>query len=224
MSIKEQFDAVAANYEGQRRQMIPCFDDFYGAPLRALDFPGDAPRVLDLGSGNGLFTAILLTKYPKARVTLADLSDGMLAVAKKRFAGHSDFTYVQSSFETLELKPESFDIIVSGIAIHHIPGPEKKRLYGKCRGWLVPGGTFINSDQIRGETAATDALNMRIWREAIESSGLPREAIDAAYERMKFDQPSTVTEQLAWLRELGFVDVDCLFKWFPMAVLFARRA
>jgi tRNA (cmo5U34)-methyltransferase len=223
-SIKDQFDAIAANYEGQRRQMIPCFDDFYGAPLRALDFAGEAPRVLDLGSGSGLFTAILLTKYPKARVTLSDLSGGMLEVAKKRFAEHRDFAYVQSSFEALELKPESFDIIISGIAIHHIPGPEKKRLYGKCREWLVPGGTFINSDQIRGESAASDALNSAVWRERIESSGLPREAIAAAYERMKFDQPSTVTEQLQWLRDLGFVDVDCLFKWFPMAVFYAKKA
>jgi tRNA (cmo5U34)-methyltransferase len=222
MSLKEQFDAIAANYEGQRRQMIPCFDDFYGVPLRALDFKGDAPRVLDLGCGSGLFTALLLTKYPKAKVTLADLSDKMLEVARERFAGHRDFTYVQSSFEALDLAGP-FDIIISGIAIHHIPGPEKKRLYGKCREWLVPGGTFVNSDQIKGETQATDALNMSVWRERIEASGLSREAIDAAYGRMLFDQPSTVEEQLAWLREVGFAEVDCLFKWFPMAVFFARK-
>ena len=222
MSIKEQFDAIAANYEGQRRQMIPCFDDFYGVPLRALDFKGDAPRVLDLGCGSGLFTALLLTKYPKAKVTLSDLSDKMLAVARERFAGHPDFTYVQSSFDALRLEGP-FDIIISGIAIHHIPGPEKKRLYRKCHDWLVPGGVFINSDQTKGATEAIDGMCMGLWRESIEASGLSREAIDAAYERMKFDQPSTVVEQIVWLEEAGFADVDLLYRWLPLAVFYARK-
>jgi len=222
MDIRDKFDAVAAKYEGQRRQMIACFDDFYGVPLRALDFPGEAPRVLDLGSGSGLFTAILLTKYPKARVTLLDLSGKMLDVAKERFAEHPDFQYVQCGFEDVALAGP-FDIVISGIAIHHLPGPEKRRLYEKVFRMLVPGGTFINSDQIKGETPATDDLNIRKWRESIESSGLPRAEIDAAYERMKFDQPSTVSEQLEWLREIGFADVDTLFKWFPLAVFYAKK-
>jgi len=222
MEIRDKFDAIAAKYEGQRRQMIPCFDDFYGVPLRTLDYAGTAPRVLDLGSGSGLFTAILLTKYPKARVTLLDLSDKMLAVAKERFADRPDFTYVCCGFEDVSLTGP-FDIVISGIAIHHIPGPEKKKLYAKVCKMLCPGGVFINSDQIKGPTKATDEQNMRLWRESIESSGLPKEEIAAAYERMKFDQPSTIKEQIDWLREVGFAEADLLYKWLPLAVFYARK-
>jgi tRNA (cmo5U34)-methyltransferase len=222
MTIKDKFNDISAKYESQRRQIIPCIDDFYGVPLRALDFKGDAPRVLDLGSGSGLFTAILLTKFPKAQVTLVDLSDKMLAVAKERFAAHKDFTYVVSDFAHLNVTGP-FDIIISGIAIHHIPGPEKQRLYKRCHETLKAGGVFINSDQIKGPTKEMDDLSMNLWRESIESSGLPREEIDAAYERMKFDQPSTVDEQLVWLKEAGFSQVDCLYKWLPLAVFWAKR-
>jgi tRNA (cmo5U34)-methyltransferase len=222
MNIKERFNEISAKYESQRRQMICCFDDFYGVPLKALDYRGDSPRVLDLGCGSGLFTAILLTKYSQARVTLVDIADGMLKVAKKRFAEHQDFEYVNTDFTSLNLSGP-FDIIISGIAIHHILGPEKKKLYEKCFRMLAPEGVFINSDQIKGETEATNNLNMRLWKASIESSGLPRAEIDAAYERMKFDQPSTISEQLAWLNEIGFTDVDCIYKYLPLAVFYAKK-
>lgn len=222
MSIREKFDAISARYEGQRRQVICCFDDFYGVPLLTLDYAGDSPRVLDLGCGSGLFSAILLTKYPKANVTLVDLSPQMLKVAEERFADHPDFRYVVADFSQLDLGG-SFDIIISGIAIHHISCQEKRALYKKCFDLLVPGGVFINSDQIKGPTPELDDLNMRLWKASIESSGLAREEIEAAYERMKFDKPSTVGDQLEWLREAGFAHVDCIYKYLPLASFYARK-
>ena len=191
-------------------------------PLQTLDFDGDNPRVLDLGSGSGLFTAILLTKFPNAQVTLVDLSDKMLDVAKERFSAHKDFTYIVADFAHLPIEGR-FDFIISGIAIHHIPGPEKARLYKRCFELLKDGGVFINSDQIKGPSKELDDLNMRLWRASIERSGLAKEEIAKAYERMKFDVPSTVDEQLKWLRNAGFGQVDCLFKWLPLAVFYAKK-
>jgi tRNA (cmo5U34)-methyltransferase len=222
MNIREIFNEIASKYDSQRRQLMCCYDDFYGVPLQTLDFPGENPRVLDLGCGSGLFTAILLTKFPKARLTLVDIADGMLKVARERFAGHPDFEYVLADFAGLDLAGP-FDIIISGIAIHHIPGPEKKKLYEKCYELLVPGGVFINSDQIKAQTAAIEAMNMRLWKASIEASGLSREAIDAVYERMKFDQPSTVKEQIDWLRGAGFSEVDLLYKYLPFGVFYAKK-
>lgn len=222
-NIKETFGAIAATYDGQRRQLVPCFDDFYSLPLQAMDYAGDSPRVLDLGAGSGLFSALLLAKYPKARITLVDLSDRMLAVAKKRFEG-KDFHYVESSFSDLELPESSFDIVISALAIHHIPGEEKRSLYSKVRRWLDRDGTFVNCDQIHAPDAASEARNIRLWKEFIEASGLPREEIDAAYERMKLDRTSTVEEQMCWLREAGFAQVDLLYKFHTFAVFFAKMA
>jgi SAM-dependent methyltransferase len=86
--VKRAFDAAAAGYDGLRRQLIPCFDDFYGAAIDMLGFPdGAAPRVLDLGAGTGLLAERLLARWPQARLVLVDLSLDMLARAGERFAG-----------------------------------------------------------------------------------------------------------------------------------------
>jgi tRNA (cmo5U34)-methyltransferase len=46
----------------------------------------------------------------------------------------------------------------------------------------------------------------------------------AARERMRHDRLATAEDQLRWLREAGFDDVDCRFADHNFAVLVARRA
>lgn len=222
MGIKDKFDEISGTYERQRKQLIPCFDDFYNVPLATLDFAGDNPRVLDLGCGPGLYTSLLLRKYPRAVATLVDLSDKMLAIAKERFADRPDYRFIQADFADMPVEGP-FDIIVSGLAIHHLPGPQKRSLYKRCHELLVDGGVFVNSDQILGPTKLTDDLSMGLWKKAMMDSGIEREEVLKAYERMKFDQPSTVADQLDWLREAGFAEVDCIYKYLPLAVFYAKK-
>jgi tRNA (cmo5U34)-methyltransferase len=86
--VKEAFDATANDYDRLRRQLIPCFDDYYGMVGRLMPFgPEDAADVLDLGAGTGLLTAILRGQFPNVHFTLIDISDEMLAKARERFAG-----------------------------------------------------------------------------------------------------------------------------------------
>ncbi|WKL01736.1 hypothetical protein Q0F98_35615 [Paenibacillus amylolyticus] len=57
-SVKQLFDKVAQDYDVQRKQLIPCFDDFYGIALDLMESPLDSPRILDLGAGTGLLSRI----------------------------------------------------------------------------------------------------------------------------------------------------------------------
>ncbi len=72
-SVKDLFDAVAGDYDRERRQLIPCFDDFYGMALSLVESDHPSPRILDLGAGTGLFSGMVLHKHPHARLTLMDL-------------------------------------------------------------------------------------------------------------------------------------------------------
>lgn len=51
MSIKKVFDAGAQDDDSVRKQLIPCFDEFYGTALECIPFMNCAnTNVLDLGA------------------------------------------------------------------------------------------------------------------------------------------------------------------------------
>lgn len=82
MDAKEQFSKISAQYDSQRRNLIPEFDGFYGAAVDALDLPPNA-KVADLGAGTDIMAAQVLRRFPDARFDLVDVSDKMLAVSAR---------------------------------------------------------------------------------------------------------------------------------------------
>lgn len=222
MSIKEQFDSISEKYDAQRKQLLPCIDDFYALPLTMLDFQGEAPNVLDIGGGTGLFSSFLLKIYPKAKITLIDLSEKMLEVAQKRFQEHRNFTYLAADYTTCTFD-EKFDVILSSLSIHHLSASDKASLYKKCYGWLHAEGAFINADQVLSPSSAIEAKFSSLWKESVENSTLSHEEIERAYERIQFDRPSTLAEQLAWLEQAGFQDIDVIYKYYHFCVMYAKK-
>lgn len=209
--VKKQFDAAAKVYDQQRRGLIPCFDGFYGAVVEWTDLPLPEPRILDLGAGTGLLSAMLLDKYPEARLTLIDFSSDMLEQAKTRFAGNDRITYITADYTSYPFE-EPFDAVVSSLSIHHLPHPLKQALFRNIRGWLKPGGRFINADQAAGGSELFDQTYRRYWLRDAAASGLSESAIAASVKRRSLDINAGLIPQLQWLREAGFADVDCVFK------------
>jgi len=222
MGIKEQFDGISEKYDQQRRQLIPCFDDYYHLPLTVLEFSGQEPKVLDMGSGTGLFSHILLQKYPNAKMTLIDVSDQMLAVARKRFREYKDFQFIVGDYTTHNFS-EKFDIVISALSIHHLTALKKENLYRKCYGILGENGVFVNVDQVLSPSPQIEGLFSKLWRDFVEKSGLHKEEIAKAYERVGFDNPSSLADQLRWLNGAGFKHCDCLYKYYHFCVLYAKK-
>lgn len=220
--IKRLFDANASHYDPERRQLIPCFDDFYGMALSLVDSPSPSPRILDLGTGTGLFAAMVLEKYPAAQLTLVDLSDSMMAAAKERF-GPERFDYIVSDYTEMELDGD-YDFVISSLSIHHLTHPLKQRLFRKAYSWLRDGGAFINADQAAGHTAAADAYYRKRWLESVRASGLAAGSIEASLRRRELDINATVADQLSWLEQAGFHAVDCLYKSFEFSVFYGQKA
>ena len=132
-SIQNQFNSVSAQYDGQRRALIPCFDLFYQT---AADLAAGVPnvrRVLDLGAGTGLMSAFIHARCPDAEYTLVDISMQMLAQARQRFQGLPNFRYMAQDLARLDeaagLSEGDFDMIVSGLAIHHLENGQKQSLF-----------------------------------------------------------------------------------------------
>lgn len=220
--VQEKFDHISKNYDEQRKKLIPCFDDFYRVPISFIEYPLEHCRVLDIGGGTGLFTMFLLEKFPKANVTLIDLSEQMLHIARQRFSDNPNVEYIVDDY-TRHRFSENFDVIISALSIHHLTDKEKRDLSQKCYSLLNPNGVFINADQVLGSTPYIERINKNAWKDFIENSGLTREEITSAYERISLDKEARLDDQLTWLKEAGFKDVECIYKYYHFAVMFGRK-
>jgi len=224
-TIGAVFDAVAESYDSMRRQLIPCFDGFYGAALDLVveAAQGKRARILDLGAGTGLLTALVARALPDARFDLTDLAPQMLARARTRFAGDSRITLREMDHRALDAQA-TYDVVMSGLSIHHLEDHEKRALYAACARALKPGGRFVNADQVAGDSPAMEARYWRHWHERVVASGLPAAEIKAAIERQALDRRAPLDPQLHWLREAGLGEVECRFKDASFVVLAGDRA
>lgn len=224
MSVKQAFDRHAKDYDSERRQLIPGFDDFYGAALALIPFqPRERFRVLDLGAGTGLFTYLVAQRYPDAEFTLYDISDKMLAEAKKRFSGsRTKVAYAVRDYSR-ETIGGRFDLVISALSIHHVPHAVKEDLFRRLFACIADGGMFINADQVMGETPFIEKVYRSTWLKQIRANGVTDAMLAAALERMKEDRMSTLSDQLGWLRKAGFSDVNCWYRNFSLVVYSGRK-
>ncbi|HTU15439.1 MAG TPA: methyltransferase domain-containing protein [Solirubrobacterales bacterium] len=217
------FNAHAARYDEARRRLIPPFDLFYGTAIEAIELAGPEPgRVLDLGAGTGMFSAFVLDAYPSAHLTLFDAAPLMLERAKDSLDDERVEIVVGDMYREIPEGP--WDAVISALAIHHMTDEGKRFVFGAAHDSLRPGGVFINAEHIFGPTETMDA-EYRRWHEmSARQAGTDDDEWNRAVERMGHDHLSPLEDQLAWLREAGFEDVDCLFKQYGFAVMFGRRA
>ena len=216
-SLKDQFNQVSRKYDVQRPKLIPCFNDFYTICLPIINRHKHLQHVLDIGAGTGLFTQFVYQQRPELQFTLIDISNEMLAVAKERFAGAGNVTYQEQDFANQPLTGK-YDLIISALAIHHLDDEQKETLYKKVYDALNHGGMFINADQVTGRSDWFDDYYKSHWRETISTSGLDPTAVDNALERVKLDRFAKLEPQLQMLEQIGFSQVDCIYKHNNFAV------
>jgi tRNA (cmo5U34)-methyltransferase len=218
-----KFDEISRKYDDQRKKLIPCFEDFYGTAVSLAALTANSPTILDLGAGTGLMSSLLLKKYPRARITLIDISEGMLDIAKIRFQGNPNISFIAADYSNYDYT-EHYDLVVSSLSIHHLEDAEKKGLYQKIYSIMHDNSIFINADQVLGRTPYIEQTYTSDWRNKVEASGLSQDELSSAYLRMKLDKMATLDQQLNWLNEIGFADVDCVYKYYNFSIMFARKA
>jgi tRNA (cmo5U34)-methyltransferase len=225
MTIDEAFNSSTAYYDDWMRKALPNYNDLFGSALKLIPFEPARPiDVLDLGAGTGLFSKHVLEKFPMAQFVLYDLADKMLEAAKERFqACLAQFEFVTGDYRTLQTA-KKFDLVISSLSIHHLTNNEKQELFRSIHGVLRKPGIFINIDQIRGETPYLRDLYWNFWltqvRQRESSQKRIQESIDR---RVTYDQDALMTDQLQWLTDVGFVNVDCVYKNFFVGVFFAMK-
>jgi tRNA (cmo5U34)-methyltransferase len=177
-----------------------------GESVLVAHVPRGARRVLDLGTGDGRLLALLRVDRDEMLGVGLDFSEPMLAAARDRFADDERIELVHHDLVARLPALGSFDAVVSSMAIHHLEHERKRGLYEEVFEMLEPGGVFANFEHV---ASPTHRLHVAFFA----AIGEPLENEDPS------DRTLDVETQLKWLREAGFDDVDCYWKWLEMALL-----
>jgi SAM-dependent methyltransferase len=172
--------------------------------------PKDVRRVLDLGTGDGRLLALLSIERREMKGVGLEISEPMKLSAEERFAGDQRFELITHDLDDPLPDIGTFDAVVSSFVIHHLEDERKRTLLDEVFEILEPGGVFANLEHV---ASPTERLHLAFF-EAINE---PIENEDPS------DRTVAVETQLGWLRESGFTDVDCYWKWLEMALLIGVR-
>jgi SAM-dependent methyltransferase len=184
---------------------IPHRTEGEAALLECLSRP--VATFLDLGSGDGRLLTLLALVHPQARAVAIDFSETMIDLLKTRFGGNPLVSVVLHDLNVALPQPDGlFDAVVSSFAIHHLVHPRKRSLYAEVFERLAPGGAFCNLEHV---ASATPSLHSQF----LAKLGIPVDEEDPSNKLLD------VETQLSWLREIGFIDVDCHWKWRELALL-----
>ncbi|MCX5876130.1 MAG: class I SAM-dependent methyltransferase [Deltaproteobacteria bacterium] len=222
-AVKTAFDEGAQTYDRARRQLIPCFDDFYTTALALIPHQPQANfRVLDLGAGTGLLSFLVAEKFTKARITLMDISQKMLTKARERFAGMEErVAFIAGDYA--DGFEGQFEVVISALSIHHLADADKIKLFKNIYEALPDGGIFINADQILGPTPDIEQVYQETWLRQIRERGVSDGDLNAALERMQADRMAPLDSQLNWLQQAGFNSVHCWYQNHRFAVFSGKK-
>jgi tRNA (cmo5U34)-methyltransferase len=173
--------------------------------------PTTVKRVLDLGTGDGRLLGLVKLAHPDVTAVAIDFSPAMLEAARRRFGNDPSVTVVVHNLEDSLPDLGNFDAVVSSFAIHHLAHERKRALYEEVYAMLNRGGIFCNLEHVASPTPDLHEEFLHRIGSTVESEDPSNKLLDLEI-------------QLRWLREIGFGDVDCHWKWRELALLTGRRS
>ena len=211
--------------------------------LSFLPFEANAAvRVMDLGTGTGALTIETLKHFPNGSVTCVDFSEAMLSYAKEQLSKYADKVF----FLQRDLRNPNwtagvegcFDAVVSSFLTHTLL-ERAEALYREVYGLIKEGGCFLSCDFYVPPGAMTDRIYHRLTLEGFQArikmqTGAEK-SIDEVHEMLcqrrgkyraflteggfESTVKHTVFDHLAWLKNAGFDEIDCLMKYRNNAVI-----
>jgi tRNA (cmo5U34)-methyltransferase len=223
-TVEAFYDQLSNRYTELISKCVPRYDEIFYNLFSYIPHDLQPQNILDLGCGTGNLTAAALQHYPQANIHALDLSAEILNECRQRFEGKSNIYYHQQDFSKLEFEPQSFDLIISSIAIHHIPDEEKAKLYQQVYFLLKLDGVFVFADQTRGITEEIYQRHIARWKEEAFKLGSTEENWQLWMQHQDaHDYHTPVGWHLKELEKAGFSEVDIIWKNIMWAVIWSRK-
>ena len=224
MSISDIIKSVATDTDIERLKRLPCAEDFYGMLLRMIPLEQDAEFTFaDLGSADGFVSALILENYPNSTATLIDVDEERLNKSEARFSDQADRVNLLHADFARSDPPDKYGLVVTTHAIHHLTDIEKRALYRTLYSRLHPGGAILNGDRVLQPTDLLREEYRENWANECRAAGADEDAISKSLDRMWDDHDAEIEDQIEWIRNAGFRNVDIYYKYQMYAVFGGRR-
>ncbi len=224
----EEYRDNAEHYLPERRVLLSVLTSFY----RRFVAPLSSKRVLDLGCGDGIIAATLGSEDPNITMCMVDGSADMIEAAKKRLAASPVEEMRCATFQQLiagKVALGRFDFVVSGFAIHHLDLAEKRNLFHWVFDSLNGDSYFVNMDVVRPISRVQEDWYYALWREWIgrhqHETGLAESFahVPAEARRLPENFYDTLDDQLEALRQVGFTEVECHYRYGLFGLYSGRK-
>ncbi len=132
--------------------------------FRDIDYAG-AKKLLEVGSGVGAQTEILLRRFPDLHATCVDLNDQQLEAARSNLGAMSwladRYSLHQADATDLPFEPRSFDAAFLCWVLEHVPSPA--RVLSEVRRVLSPGSP-VYVTEVMNASFLLDPYSPNVWR------------------------------------------------------------
>ena len=196
--------------------------------------------ILELCCGEGLLAEVLLDSFPTFTVHGLDGSVEMPQRARERLIRFENrFQCRIFHLASVDWRRPEFPVhaVVSSMAVHHLTGPQKQELFLDVHQMQADGGLLVIADIVQHPTEAAKRVAAETWDKVVQKRSLELDGNADAYEFFEgegwntfwyldpedIDKPSPLFDQLKWLENAGFVDVDLHWMLAGHAVFSARK-
>lgn len=224
---------LADTYLDGVRSAIPLANEQIEIILRLIKhFKPEVRSFLDLGCGDGVLGRTLYTNWPESKGVFMDYSEPMIKAAKAKCQAYEE----QSVFAVQDFKEPNWsnsisaklplDVVISGFSIHHQDDENKKRIYVEIFDRVLkPGGIFLNLEQVKSATQEIETIFNEFFMDRMrkfqreENTHISIDSIEEEfYKDKKVNILAPVEQQCDWMRQIGFINVDCFFKAFELSI------
>lgn len=207
-------------YDIKIEKTIPKYQEMLSVIVSLLPFKKSAAiKVLDLGIGTGNLSLKVLKQFPKARIVGIDKDEKILKVATKKLKNLAPkVELIKGDFGDF-LPKGKYNAVISLLSIHHLTHFQKK-LFKRIYQNLKPRGIFINGDFIISDSKYINRENAKMEKEFMKSQGIKRLGLLTSGGKIcaEDDFPTTIENQIKWLKQAGFKEIDCVWRYFNYAI------
>lgn len=202
---------------------VPFYDEMVENLISAIPFKSSANfSAIDLGGGTGEITKRIKHKFHDAKIACIDLVEDMLEIARRKLDIYNDITFEMCDLNNYQFD-KKYDVIFSSLAIHHLEPADQKALYRRIYDALNNNGIFIHAESVLNANDFLNTISYQTYYDLIANNFSAEELIDYKKAIKTYDKPVKLIDHISWMQEIGFKDIDIIWRKTIIAVFCGRK-